>query len=222
MAISIRRARSALASGDEASPRGPVLAAASLAACRGVVPPRPQSRRRIVPAVGLDGSTIQNAIYIAGESLLADDGAAMGGAAREALDDGPFGYIAGGAGTEATMRANREAFDRRPLRPKMLTGNVRRELGVEVLGRGRRRRSSWRRSASSRLRIPTGRSRSLGPQPTRDPAPALERGVTLDRGDRRGDGRRAALVPALLGERPRDRARASSSARRPPGTRRSW
>jgi lactate 2-monooxygenase len=50
------------------------------------------------------------------------------------LEPGPFGYIAGGAGEEATMRANREAFERRRLRPRMLRGNTERELSVEVLG----------------------------------------------------------------------------------------
>ena len=82
----------------------------------------------------LDGSAIQNAIYIAGECPWPVTAQAWEDAAREKLDDGPFGYIAGGAGTESTMRANREAFDRRPLRPKMLRGNVRRDLSVDVLG----------------------------------------------------------------------------------------
>jgi len=84
--------------------------------------------------VTLDGSAIQNAIYIAGECPWPTTAEAWENAAREKLDDGPFGYIAGGAGTEATMRANREAFEQRPLRPKMLTGNLRRDIGVEVLG----------------------------------------------------------------------------------------
>jgi lactate 2-monooxygenase len=84
--------------------------------------------------VTLEGSSIQNAIYIAGECPWPTTAQAWDEAAREKLEDGPYGYIAGGAGTEATMRANREAFDRRPLRPKMLSGNVRRELGVDVLG----------------------------------------------------------------------------------------
>ena len=38
------------------------------------------------------------------------------------LDPGAFGYIAGGAGAESTMRANLEAFERRRLRPRMLPG----------------------------------------------------------------------------------------------------
>jgi len=84
--------------------------------------------------VTLDGSAIQNAIYIAGECRWPVTAQAWEDAAREKLENGPFGYIAGGAGTESTMRANREAFDRRPLRPKMLSGNARRDLSVDVLG----------------------------------------------------------------------------------------
>jgi lactate 2-monooxygenase len=81
------------------------------------------------------GSSVQNAIYLAGEPhpwpLTAD---AWEQAARKRLQPGPFGYVAGGAGSEATVRANREAFERRRLRPRMLTGNAQRELSVEVLG----------------------------------------------------------------------------------------
>jgi lactate 2-monooxygenase len=81
------------------------------------------------------GSTVRNAIYFAGEPhpwpLTAD---AWDAAARERLEPGPYGYVAGGAGSEATVRANREAFEQRRLRPRMLTGNARRELSVEVLG----------------------------------------------------------------------------------------
>jgi isopentenyl diphosphate isomerase/L-lactate dehydrogenase-like FMN-dependent dehydrogenase len=81
-----------------------------------------------------DGSQYQNEIYITGESpwpVGADEWAAR---ASEMLDSGPFGYIAGGAGSEATVRANREAFERRRLRPRMLAGNTVRDLSVEVLG----------------------------------------------------------------------------------------
>jgi lactate 2-monooxygenase len=81
-----------------------------------------------------DGTQVQNEIYISGESpwpIGAEDWEAR---AAAALEPGPFGYIAGGAGEEGTMRANREAFDRRRLRPRMLTGNVERDLSVEVLG----------------------------------------------------------------------------------------
>jgi isopentenyl diphosphate isomerase/L-lactate dehydrogenase-like FMN-dependent dehydrogenase len=50
------------------------------------------------------------------------------------LKPGPFDYIAGGAGGESTMRANRDAFARWRLRPAMLAGNQQRDLRVSVLG----------------------------------------------------------------------------------------
>ncbi|MCW2679502.1 MAG: L-lactate 2-monooxygenase [Frankiales bacterium] len=43
-------------------------------------------------------------------------------AAYEAMTPGAVGYVAGGAGGEDTMRANREAFDRWRLVPRMLRG----------------------------------------------------------------------------------------------------
>jgi L-lactate dehydrogenase (cytochrome) len=81
-----------------------------------------------------EGSLVQNAIYIAGEAEWPIGPEDWEAAAEEKLDPGAFGYIAGGAGGEATMRANLEAFDRRRLRPRMLAGNVERDVSVEVLG----------------------------------------------------------------------------------------
>jgi lactate 2-monooxygenase len=81
-----------------------------------------------------DGSQIQNEIYLSGETPWPISFADWEARAQETLDPEPFGYIAGGAGSEATMRANLEAFERRRLRPKMLTGNAVRDLSVEVLG----------------------------------------------------------------------------------------
>jgi lactate 2-monooxygenase len=81
-----------------------------------------------------DGTQVQNEIYVSGESpwpVGADDWEAK---AADKLDDGPFGYIAGGAGAEETIRANRAAFERHRLRPRMLGGHAQRELSVEVLG----------------------------------------------------------------------------------------
>ncbi len=54
--------------------------------------------------------------------------------AREILTEGAFGYVAGGAGAEETARANREAFYRWRLRPRMLRGAVDRDLETTVLG----------------------------------------------------------------------------------------
>jgi lactate 2-monooxygenase len=81
-----------------------------------------------------DGSQYQNEIYISGESPWPVGADEWETRAAEKLDSGPFGYIAGGAGNEATVRANREAFERRRLRPRMLAGNSVRDLSVEVLG----------------------------------------------------------------------------------------
>jgi isopentenyl diphosphate isomerase/L-lactate dehydrogenase-like FMN-dependent dehydrogenase len=85
--------------------------------------------------VSFSGSLVQNAIYIAQqppEWPIDADGWER--AAEERLDAGAFGYIAGGAGAESTMRANLEAFRRWRLRPRMLTGNATRDISVEVLG----------------------------------------------------------------------------------------
>ena len=80
------------------------------------------------------GSQVQNAIYLAGGGewpVAPDEWEAR---ARETLEQAPFDYVAGGAGSEATVRANREAFERRRLRPRMLVGVAERDLSVEVLG----------------------------------------------------------------------------------------
>jgi lactate 2-monooxygenase len=50
------------------------------------------------------------------------------------LAEGPRGYIAGGAGLGETMRANREAFDRWRLQPRMLRDVSQRSLARTVLG----------------------------------------------------------------------------------------
>jgi len=81
-----------------------------------------------------EGSLVQNAIYIAGQADWPIGPEDWEAAAEAVLDPDAFGYIAGGAGGETTMRANLEAFERRRLRPRMLAGNVVRDLSVEVLG----------------------------------------------------------------------------------------
>jgi lactate 2-monooxygenase len=81
-----------------------------------------------------DGTQVQNQIYLSGESpwpVGADEWEAR---ASEQLDAGPYGYIAGGAGSESTLRANRDAFERRRLRPRMLAAHTERDISVEVLG----------------------------------------------------------------------------------------
>ncbi|MCT2587799.1 lactate 2-monooxygenase [Actinophytocola gossypii] len=80
----------------------------------------------------------QNEIYLQGLGgrlpRFTTDGTALEAAAREALEPGPFGYVAGGAGSDATVRANREAFDRWRIVPRMLTDATARDLSTTVLG----------------------------------------------------------------------------------------
>jgi isopentenyl diphosphate isomerase/L-lactate dehydrogenase-like FMN-dependent dehydrogenase len=81
----------------------------------------------------LEGSPYQTGIYLSGGYEWPLTAAGWEARAAEQLEQGPFDYVAGGAGSEATMRANLEAFARRRLRPRMLTGNATRDLSVEVL-----------------------------------------------------------------------------------------
>lgn len=55
--------------------------------------------------------------------------------ARRRLPRPAYDYVAGSAGTGATARANREAFGRWRIVPRMLRGAVRGDLTVQVLGR---------------------------------------------------------------------------------------
>ncbi len=84
--------------------------------------------------MGFEGGPIQTSIYVAGESPWPISPEEWKARAAETLETAPFDYIAGGAGSESTIRANGEAFARRRLLPRMLRGNRERELSVDVLG----------------------------------------------------------------------------------------
>jgi isopentenyl diphosphate isomerase/L-lactate dehydrogenase-like FMN-dependent dehydrogenase len=56
-------------------------------------------------------------------------------AAAAALDPMAWRYFSGGSGDERTLRENRLAFERRPLRPRVLVDVGRRSLATTVLGR---------------------------------------------------------------------------------------
>ncbi|MGH8963219.1 MAG: lactate 2-monooxygenase, partial [Jatrophihabitantaceae bacterium] len=62
------------------------------------------------------------------------DATALEDAARDTLAPGPFWYVAGAAGSGATNRANRAAFDRWRVVPRMLSGATDRDLTTTVLG----------------------------------------------------------------------------------------
>src|SRR5438132_1802933 len=80
------------------------------------------------------GPATQAEIYLGGADDLPLDPDAWEARAKAVLAPGPFDYIAGGAGGESTMHANRDAFARWRLRPTMLAGNQQRDLHVNVLG----------------------------------------------------------------------------------------
>ena len=80
-------------------------------------------------------SDYQNEIYASGEAppypMRWRD---LEAAALEALPAESADYLAGGAGGEETVRANREAFDRWRIVPRMLRGVGTRDLSTEILG----------------------------------------------------------------------------------------
>lgn len=80
----------------------------------------------------------QNEIYLQGlagaKPAMSTDPTALEEAAAAVLTPEALGYVAGGAGAGATMRANREAFDRWKIVPRMLTGATERDLTTTVFG----------------------------------------------------------------------------------------
>jgi isopentenyl diphosphate isomerase/L-lactate dehydrogenase-like FMN-dependent dehydrogenase len=85
------------------------------------------------------GRERQRAIYLAGlrgiRPRVPQNAAALEAAAERAMSREGFAYIAGGAGLETTMKANREAFERVRIVPRMLRGSEHRDLQVELFGR---------------------------------------------------------------------------------------
>ncbi|RZS30390.1 isopentenyl diphosphate isomerase/L-lactate dehydrogenase-like FMN-dependent dehydrogenase [Herbihabitans rhizosphaerae] len=80
----------------------------------------------------------QSELYLAGLGGQAPEFttnvAALDESARLSMDGGAFGYVAGGAGNEATVRANRAAFDQWRIVPRMLRDATNRDLSTTVLG----------------------------------------------------------------------------------------
>jgi isopentenyl diphosphate isomerase/L-lactate dehydrogenase-like FMN-dependent dehydrogenase len=81
----------------------------------------------------------QTAIYRAGVSgrrpRVPTDATQLEAHARKSMPSEAFAYIAGGAGTGATVRANREGFDRWRIVPRMLRDVGERDTGIELFGR---------------------------------------------------------------------------------------
>ncbi|MFD9963607.1 lactate 2-monooxygenase [Amycolatopsis sp. NPDC058986] len=80
----------------------------------------------------------QNEIYLQGLGgtypPCSTDATKLEASAQQLLGAGPFSYVAGAAGSGATARANREAFDRWRLVPRMLTGATDRDLSTTLFG----------------------------------------------------------------------------------------
>ena len=85
------------------------------------------------------GRLRQTAIYLRGlagrRPIVPVDPDALERRAREVMSPEAFAYVAGGAGSEATMRANREAFERRRLTPRVLRDVETRDLSTSLFGR---------------------------------------------------------------------------------------
>jgi lactate 2-monooxygenase len=81
----------------------------------------------------------QAEIYVAGVAggrpAVPVDPTRLEQAAAEAMSDEAFAYVAGGAGTESTVRENREAFERWRIVPRMLRDVGTRDTRVELFGR---------------------------------------------------------------------------------------
>ncbi|HWN36136.1 MAG TPA: lactate 2-monooxygenase [Pseudonocardia sp.] len=80
----------------------------------------------------------QSEIYLAGLAgktpALPTDLTQLEGLAEQRLDSGPFWYVAGGAGSGATMRANRAALGTWRIVPRMMREATVRNLASTVLG----------------------------------------------------------------------------------------
>ena len=67
---------------------------------------------------------VENAVNIADLGVLA----------RRRLPKVIFDFMDGGAEDEVTLRGNREGFERYRFRPRLLTGNAKRDLSVKLFG----------------------------------------------------------------------------------------
>lgn len=85
------------------------------------------------------GRARQNAVYSAGvlgrRPTVPTDPATLEARARRAMSAKAWAYVAGGAGSGATMDRNRAALDAWAIVPRVLRDVSRRDLSVELLGR---------------------------------------------------------------------------------------
>jgi lactate 2-monooxygenase len=103
------------------------------------VPPSPSSPPPSAGAPTGPGRARQALIYRAGvlghRPSVPTDPTELARRAETAMSPRAWAYVAGGAGDGTTVRANRLAFDRHAIVPRMLTGQGVRDLTTTVLGR---------------------------------------------------------------------------------------
>ena len=131
----------------------------------------------------------------------------------QAMSPEGFAYVAGGAGTEETMRENRAAFERWRIVPRMLRDVSSRDTSVEVLGTPHAEPVRPLPDRRARNGAPRGgRRRRAGGCGRGHPVRLLEPGVAPDGGDarRRWATRRAGS--SSTGARRTSSSRASSRA----------
>src|SRR5215213_3051213 len=87
----------------------------------------------------MSGLERQTSIYLGGVSggrpRVPVDPNRLEAAARRAMSEEAYAYVAAGAGGETTMRLNRAAFDRWRIVPRMLRDVSERDTSVELFGR---------------------------------------------------------------------------------------
>ncbi len=85
------------------------------------------------------GRTRQSDVYLAGvrgrRSPVPFSNEKLEGQARRRMSREAYAYVAGGAGLESTIAANRAAFERRRIVPRMLRDVSERDTSVELFGR---------------------------------------------------------------------------------------
>src|SRR5690348_14351307 len=81
----------------------------------------------------------QKQIYLEGlkgfRPVISVDATKLEESAKSQIDQRAFAYVAGGAGAESSMRANREEFEKIRITPRMLRNVEERDTAIELFGK---------------------------------------------------------------------------------------
>ena len=168
------------------------------------------------------GPEIQGAIYLRGvggaKPEIPTSFSGLEAAAKQKMSPEAWAYTAGGAGLETAMEANRAAFARYPIAPRVLGGAGERNLATEIFGV---------RAAAPVMSSPIGVLEMMHPEAdlalrgamARPNLPMIKPSLSAHGRDRQGQWRWPALFPSIGASLTRSR-RALSGARRRAGARR--